>query len=165
MNSFINRPERQSNRHAANRFRQVRKDESGAEMVEFALVAPMVFLLIFGLIYGLLTLAAQVSLSHAASVGVRFATIPTIVAIDTYPSSAAVAQKVMDSTPFFEPGDCITTVPESGNPNEAFAMTVACDFPNPMGRAFNGIRGLFGEGGSAGDTNLTLTANVQGRRE
>jgi Flp pilus assembly protein TadG len=151
---------------AVNRFRQFGRAESGAETVEFALVFPLVLILVFGLIYGLLAMAAQLSLTHAASVGVRFATIPPNPAVDTYPSSAAIEAKVLEATPFFAPTDCETVVPEAGGPNQAFTLTVVCDFPNPAGGALNGLRNIFiADGDSPFETELPLTAIARGRRE
>ena len=148
----------------ARRFRRTLGQESGAEIVEFALVAPLVFIFIFGIIYGLLTAAAQLSLSHAASVGVRYATIPVDAALDVYPSPAAVQAKVLDSTPFFDASQCTTSVPATGSPNEAFTLRVSCEFPNPAGAALSGLSGLFG--GSPGyDSSLILSTDVTGRRE
>jgi hypothetical protein len=132
--------------------------------VEFALVAPLLLMFIFGLIYGLLAMAAQLSLTYATNVGVRFATIPIDAPLNVYPSQQAVAAKVADSTPFFAPGDCTTAVPPEGTPNEAFTLTVSCDFPNPAGGALTGLSGIWG-GGSSYDSDLTLTANARGRRE
>lgn len=146
------------------RFRQIRREEAGAEAVEFALVAPLLFMFIFGLIYVLLAMAAQLSLSYATNVGVRFATIPVDAPLNVYPSQEAVAERVVESTPFFEPGDCTTTVPPGGTPNEAFTLTVSCDFPNPAGGALTGLSGIFG-GGASYDSDLTLTADARGRRE
>jgi hypothetical protein len=146
------------------RFRRIGREDAGAEAVEFALVAPLLLMFIFGLIYGLLAMSAQLSLSYATNVGVRFATIPIDAPLNVYPSQQAVAVKVADSTPFFEPGDCTTTVPPEGTPNEAFTLTVSCDFPNPAGGALTGLSGIFGGGGSY-DSDLTLTANARGRRE
>ncbi len=128
------------------------------------MVAPLLFMFIFGLIYVLLAMAAQLSLSYATNVGIRFATIPVDAPLNVYPSQQAVGEKVANSTPFFDPGDCTTTVPPEGTPNEAFTLTVSCDFPNPAGGALTGLSGIFGAGTSY-DSDLTLTANARGRRE
>jgi Flp pilus assembly protein TadG len=164
----LNRPARPTpGSHQRNRFRRIRLDETGAEAVEFALVAPLVFILIFGLIYVLLGMAAQLSLTHAASVGIRFATIPSNPAVDLYPDSPTVKNKVMDSTPFFTPEDCTTAIAdESGTPrpNLKVTLTVSCDFPNPAGAALSGLTTVLG-GDASYDSDLTLTADARGRRE
>ena len=151
------------------RLHRLRRSETGAETVEFALVAPLVLFLIFGLIYGFLGMAAQLSLTHAASVGVRFATMPTDAPTNTYPSVEAVKNKVLASTPFFKAEDCAapTVNDESGTPtpNREVTLTISCDFPNPAGAALGGISGLFGGEGASYDGELTLTASVTGRRE
>lgn len=51
--------------------------ESGANAVEFALLAPVVFLILFGTIYGGWAWNTQQTLTHAARDGARFAaTLP-----------------------------------------------------------------------------------------
>ncbi|MGH2769038.1 MAG: TadE/TadG family type IV pilus assembly protein [Actinomycetota bacterium] len=142
------------------------RDEDGAEIIEFALVAPLVLFLVFGLIYGLLTIAAQLSLAHAASVGVRYASIPTDPAVDAYPTPGAVATRVVDSTPFFGAGACATTVTGDSTPNAPVDLDVSCDFPNPLGRALNGLRGIFiPDGASPYASDLSLSMSARGRRE
>ncbi|MDQ4148856.1 MAG: pilus assembly protein [Actinomycetota bacterium] len=145
----------------------IRRDQAGAEALEFAFVGPLLFLLVFGVIYALLAMAAQLSLNYAANVGVRFATIPVDAPANLYPTPQSVQSKVADSTPFFQADDCTTSVPPAGTPNEEFTLTVSCDFPNPAGRALRGLGGLFGGGGGGSDDagTVTLTADAKGRRE
>ncbi len=54
-----------------------RRDETGATLVEFALVAPLVFLLIFGLIGGSYLAFQNSSLHDGATAGARMASIET----------------------------------------------------------------------------------------
>ncbi|HVA02779.1 MAG TPA: TadE/TadG family type IV pilus assembly protein [Acidimicrobiales bacterium] len=54
-----------------------RRDETGATLVEFALVAPLVFLLIFGLIGGSYLAFQNASLHDGATAGARMASIET----------------------------------------------------------------------------------------
>ena len=57
--------------------RASRRDETGATLVEFALVAPLVFLLIFGLIGGSYLAFQNASLHDGATAGARMASIET----------------------------------------------------------------------------------------
>ena len=53
------------------------RDESGANAVEFALVLPILIVLIFGILFGGLLLNQQLSVTQAAREGARFAaTLP-----------------------------------------------------------------------------------------
>jgi Flp pilus assembly protein TadG len=54
-----------------------RGDETGATLVEFALVAPLVFILIFGLIAGSFLAFQNASLHDGATAGARMASIET----------------------------------------------------------------------------------------
>jgi Flp pilus assembly protein TadG len=150
---------------STSRWTRVRKDDNGAEIVEFALVAPLVLLMIFGLIYGMLATGAQLSLSYATSVAARYASIPT--AGSTYPTPAQVGAKLADSTPFFGTGACTTTIAgSSGVANSPMTISATCNFPNPLGGAVAAIRGVI-----TGTTlpnqpdTLALTASAQSRKE
>lgn len=143
------------------RFLRLRREESGAEAVEFALIAPVLFLLVAGLIWLLLAFAAQLSLGYATNVGVRYAAIPTS---GSYPSAAQVMSKALDSTPFFGSSSC-TPVLTAGDVNKPVTFTLSCDFPNPAGAAVNALRGGFFGGGSEIDETLEMSATAQSRKE
>jgi Flp pilus assembly protein TadG len=59
------------------RLRAHRRDDTGATLVEFALVAPLVFLLIFGLIGGCYLAFQNAGLHDGATAGGRMASIET----------------------------------------------------------------------------------------
>lgn len=101
-------------------------DERGAETLEFALVSPALFLLLLGVVYGLVAVASQVTLGHAASVGVRYA---SVLESGSYPTEADVARKVESSTPFFAPGACTSTVTGDSLPYAPITLDVACRMP------------------------------------
>lgn len=143
------------------RFKRLRREETGAEAVEFALISPILFFLVLGLVYVLLMFAAQLSLGYATNVAVRYASIP--VSGSTYPTSAQVLAKATSSTPFFGATGC-TPALNSGAVNKPVTLTLNCDFPNPAGSAVNSLRtAFFGSGG--GDATLELTATAQSRKE
>ena len=54
-----------------------RRDETGATLVEFALVAPLVFMLIFGIIAGCFLAYQNSALHDGATAGARMASIET----------------------------------------------------------------------------------------
>lgn len=140
--------------------------DDGAQTLEFALLAPAIVFMVFGIVYALLVVTANVSLSHAASVAVRYASIPTDNIVPEYPDSAQVAGRLFDSTPFFESGSC--TLSLSGDPvvNAPVNLDVECPFANPLGTALNGLRGLMSAGDEApfGNT-FTISADATARRE
>lgn len=147
------------------RVRRLKADD-GAQMLEFALVAPVVVFLLFGIIYALLAVAANVSLSHAASAAVRYASIPTDNIEPVYPSAEDVSARLFDSTPFFAPESCLSSVSGGAVPNTVVSVSVECPFPNPLGITLSRLSTLLaGDGGqSFGDT-FTLSALATGRRE
>lgn len=148
------------------RFTELRRDERGAEAVEFAFVGPLLFFMAFGILYLLFLLAAQVSVARSASVGVRYAAIKDK-ALGHYPTAAEVQSKVLNKTALFSSGACTGSLsPANPAPNGQLTLSVSCDMPNPAGRAVSGLRNaLFGGSGDEGSATLELTADARARRE
>ncbi len=143
---------------------RLRREEAGAAAVEFALLAPLVFFLLFGLFYLLMLFAAQLSLGYATNVAVRYAAIPSNAAGTAYPSDSDVMTKVAASTPFFPEGSCTLDIPPPAGVNQPVSLTVDCEYPNPFGQAANGFRqALFG--GDEISPTVALTATAESRRE
>jgi TadE-like protein len=65
------------------------RDETGATLVEFALIAPLVFLLIFGLISGCYLTFQNSSLHDGATAGARMASIETSLLTADDPATGA----------------------------------------------------------------------------
>jgi Flp pilus assembly protein TadG len=147
--------------------RRLASEERGAAAIEFALVFPVAAFLIFGLLYSLIAVAAQLSLVHAASRGVRYASIATDPLAGVYPSTADVAQHVASETPFFSASSCTTTVVGDSTENAPVNLNVACNFPNPLGRAVSALRNLIlgGSGQDVYSDNLKMSAHAEARRE
>lgn len=144
------------------RFTKLRKEERGAEAVEFALISPLLFFLVFGLIYLLLMFAAQLSLGYATNVAVRYAAIP--VSGTVYPTQSQVLAKAADVTPFFSTTSC-SPVLASGAINAPITLTLNCDFPNPAGGAANAMKRTFFGGGDDIDSTVEMSATAQSRKE
>lgn len=145
----------------------IAKDERGSEVVEFALVFPVVMFLVLGLIYGLFAVAAHVSLAHAASRGVRYASIPVDAASGVYRTTEEVEAFIDDNTPFFSAASCETTVIGDALENATVSLDVVCDFPNPAGKALSGLRDLLlntDEPDRYADA-LAMSAHAEARRE
>jgi Flp pilus assembly protein TadG len=68
------------------RLRVSRRDETGATLVEFALIAPLVFLLIFGMIAGSFLAFQNASLHDGATAGARMASIETNLVVQESPT-------------------------------------------------------------------------------
>lgn len=149
------------------RNRRLLQDESGAEALEFALLFPLVALLIFGLIYGLLAIAAHVSLAHAASRTVRYASIATDSVGDTYPDNDQVEARLVENTPFFSAQACETVVVGDERENAPIQLDVSCSFPNPIGAAVSGIRNVINgsDDGVRFATTFQMSAHAEARRE
>jgi Flp pilus assembly protein TadG len=146
-------------------FTELRKDERGAEAVEFALVGPLLFFLLIGILYLLFVLAVQVSVARSASVGVRYAAIKDK-DLGHYPTAAEVTSKVLDKTALLASGSCTGSLdPINPAPNGQLTLSVSCDMPNPLGRAFSGIRNALFGGSVAPPSTLELTADARARRE
>jgi Flp pilus assembly protein TadG len=69
------------------RLRAHRRDDTGATLVEFALVAPLVFLLIFALIGGCYLAFQNAGLHDGATAGGRMASIETNLLTETDPTT------------------------------------------------------------------------------
>ncbi|MGH2771715.1 MAG: TadE/TadG family type IV pilus assembly protein [Actinomycetota bacterium] len=149
--------------------RRINKDDSGAEAVEFAVVAPVLLLIVFGLIYVLLWAAAEISLGHAVTEGVRLASLPST-ATGAYPSAAAVAARIDDSTPFFSQSgatpDCAIVVTGVASSNSPVRVTADCDFPNPAGTAARALGNVFpGTNRPAQPSTIDVSATAERNRE
>ena len=140
------------------------RDEAGAEAIEFALIAPLVLGLIFAIVYGLLVVAAHLTLAHGTSIGVRYATMPTDPVTDTYPTEAEVEARIVATTPFFSADSCATTVAGDRIPNAPVSVEVSCTFPNPAGAVLDGLFDLFTGDPDVGHT-VGISAHGQARRE
>lgn len=147
------------------RFRELRRREEGAEAVEFALIGPLLFFVVFGLIYLLVLFAAQLSLGYATNVAVRYAAIPED-AFGNYPTGPEALAKALETTPFFSAAACTPTL-TSGAVNQPVVLDLECDFPNPAGGAANAFRSVMLGGGSGDEisSTVTLSATAQSRRE
>lgn len=141
------------------------KGEEGAQTLEFALVAPLTIFLFFGIVYSLLAVAANVSLAHAASSAVRYASIPTDSIQPVYPSPAQVQSKLFAATPFFTQTSCTTSVTGASTPNSPVSLSVSCPFANPLGASLNGLRRFFGGSGDPFGSTFQMTATAKARRE
>lgn len=148
---------------ATSRFTQLRRREDGAEAVEFAIIGPLLFFVVFGLIYLLLLFAAQISLGYATNVGVRYAAIPT--SPGAYPPVGDVVTAATAATPFFNSSTCTPSLDNAVPVNQPVTLTMECSFPNPAGGAANGLKNLFYGGGDDYSTTVDLSATAQSRKE
>lgn len=145
------------------RFAQLRRREDGAEAVEFAFIGPLLFFVVFGLIYLLILFAAQLSLGYATNVGVRYAAIPTSPGV--YPPAGEVVSAATQATPFFSASSCTPTLNNGVPVNNPVTLTMECSFPNPAGGAVNGLKNLLYGGGEDYSTTVELSATAQSRKE
>ncbi len=116
-------------------FRSYRKQRTGAAAVEFAVVAPIFLLLVFGMIeYGRMVMVQQI-LVNASREGARLAVLDgttrndVIARVDEYLTSASVQGAVPAQ---------VTPDPETAQFGEPITVTISVDFqqvswlPSPM---------------------------------
>lgn len=149
------------------RIRETLSKEEGAEVLEFALVFPVAAFLIFGLIYGLVAVAAHVSLAHAVSRGARYASIPTDPVSNTYPTVDDVESHIDGHTPFFSASSCEIQVTGEARENAPVLLDAQCEFPNPLGAVLSGLQNLITRGDGPGESSnsLVMSARAESRRE
>lgn len=140
--------------------------EVGAEAVEFALIAPILFMLLLAALYFLLLFSLEVSLAHATSRALRYAVLPLPPSYDQYPSTAAVQSRLTESSVFFKPSNCSLTLTGAQAANASVSLKASCSYPNPVGGALNGVSRLVDPDGDANySSNLVIAADAEGRRE
>lgn len=110
------------------RLNEIRRDERGVTAVEFALTAPIFFMVVFGVVEGGLLLWTQVGLQHGVEVAARCASVNSTLcgspsAIQTY-----AAQQSFGLNP--SPSNFTVTTPACGNQVSAnFTFPFAAYFP------------------------------------
>ena len=126
------------------RARARRGDERGATLVEFALVSPLVFLLIFGIIAGCYLAFQNSSLHDGASAGARTASLETSLVTPTNgefcesDKPVSIEASIGQAAPILH----VNPAPLCGTGSSASAVTQLTQTPVP------------------GDVNITVTCGV-----
>src|ERR1700759_52216 len=108
--------------------RPLRKDEKGQAMVEFALVAPILFLILFGIIQFGIAFMHSVALTDAVRAGARKAAVSRAAADPTAAASSAVLGAATDlDQATLAKG--ITVTPGASGWVAGGSVTVAADYP------------------------------------
>ena len=144
--------------------RRLRSDQSGAAVVEFALVLPL-FLAVAGLVlFGGWLGVVKTILDRGAHEGARYASIPSAANLRAYPSLAEVTAAVEQSTPLVSP-TAVQVISGAGGATRAAPMKVVVTYEvdNPVYALFAPLR-LFGVGEDI-DPTLTITSEAEVRRE
>jgi Flp pilus assembly protein TadG len=117
-----------------------RRDDRGAAAVEFALVLPVLIMLIFGIIDFGRMLSAKITVTEAAREGARAA---ALVSQEAGEARVGAATSDLD-------GDAVSQVVtgcDAGAPDAVATVTYRFEFVTPVGL-------LFGDGASDDDRNL-----------
>lgn len=129
--------------------RWLRRSEWGQSLVEFAMVVPLLLLLVFGIIdFGRL-LMNQVTLTNAVREGARIASVGG--------SSGDVTSRVESAAPGLSPSVSYTSA-TAGN-NLTVSATANISFITPVGRFIAML------GGSDTGNSFTLSSSANMRRE
>ena len=114
------------------------RDERGAAVLEFAVVFPVVFVVLLAALSMFWMLAARSTLSGAARDGARFASIRPG-SLQPYPSAADVEAYVRDrAEPFAVDAVVVVT---GAQPNAPVSVTVTRELPMLV----DAVAGLFGD--------------------
>ena len=109
--------------------------ERGAAAVEFALIAPLFFILLFAIIdFGAL-LQNKISLSNAARVGARYGSLSASNATSSQTKAVSAATGMTSC-----PSPSASASYSGGSPNE-ITMTVSCTYTaiTPLGHFLSGL--------------------------
>lgn len=105
-----------------NGFRRPRKDERGAAAVEFALVAPILLILLFGVIRFGFVMSEKATVANAAREGVRFGSVNLYAAVAGTPrtcSDVVAKARANAKTLGMSPADLAVTVKRGDSPATA----------------------------------------------
>lgn len=135
--------------HRARRGRGARANDRGATAVEFALLLPILLLMVFGIIDFGRALNAQITLTQAARTGARLAALgqPNVVSAT---QAAATGLSPVNVT--------VTACPANANQTTAASVTASYSFSfiTPVGA----IAGFFGGKGFGGPITLSATGEM-----
>ena len=91
------------------------RSERGAAAVEFALVMPLLLLLVFGIVEFGLIMNRQITVTHAAREGVRYYSLPTVTSAQAEAKCVAAAPNFQTSTDPQQRVSCVAS-PGAGTP-------------------------------------------------
>jgi Flp pilus assembly protein TadG len=104
---------------------RARKDDRGAAAVEFALILPMLLVLVLGIIQFGFTFTQWLQMEHAAREGARWGSLGY--------SSSDVAAKVKTAAPGLDPSTLnITVTPASPKDHPSDPVTVTLKYNTPV---------------------------------
>ncbi len=104
------------------------RNESGQAMVEFALVAPILFLILFAIIQFGIVFMNSVALTDAVRIGARKAAVSRTAADPTAATQAAILGAANDLDKSTLAGR-ITVAPAGGNWTQGNSITVSATYP------------------------------------
>jgi Flp pilus assembly protein TadG len=127
--------------------RHIRRNENGQALVEFALVAPLLFLILFGIIQFGIAFMHSVTLTDAVRAGARKAAVSRSAADPTQATKNALLAAATDLDPS-KVSTTVTSTWQSGS-----TVTVAATYPYQIN--------LLGIVVASGDLHSTTTERVE----
>ncbi|MEX2458019.1 MAG: TadE/TadG family type IV pilus assembly protein [Actinomycetota bacterium] len=144
--------------------RRLHGEQSGAAVLELALVLPVVLGVVGLILFGGWLGVVKTILDHGAREGARHAAIPSSADLRSYPTQAEVAAAVEDATPWLSPTGVSVTSGAGGAARFApVKVVVTFDVANPFYALFAPLR-AFGWGEDVSPT-LTISSEAEVRRE
>lgn len=129
-----------------------RKGEKGQSLLEFALVAPIFFLVLFAIVDFGMAFHAWITVTNSAREGARLGAVRA--------PAADIENRVRETASTLDDGNLSVTVTNAeGNPGESVVVEVTYDYSliTPLG----GFMGMVGGGAIGGSFTLSSTADMR----
>ncbi len=129
-----------------------RKGEKGQSLVEFALVAPIFFLMLFAIVDFGMAFHAWITVTNSAREGARIGAVRA--------NAAEIDTRVRDTAATLDDGNLSVTVTNAeGNPGESVVVEVSYEYflITPLGN----FMALVGGGGIDDSFNVSSTADMR----
>ncbi len=138
------------------RFRPKRRSDDGASAVEFALIVPVLLIIVFGIIAFGLVLFSQISATHAAREAVRQISVnnPDV-------DSCGELTEYITAKSGFAPSSVVATSDGDGSPGDQISLTVEVPTSEGAVGALAGVTSIIPGGQVILPESLTINADAR----